>query len=141
AGALVGDLVAVHVLAGDHGVVGPGQLAVGAGDGEAALVGVVQDPALGGQLLDDRVDDMAHVADAVVVGAVVDEDPQRHTDLVGGEPDALGGALAGEHVVDQLGEVVVEGRHGLAGTVQHRVADHGDRVDLAPGAVGGLALL
>ncbi len=46
--------------------------------------------------------------DALVVLAVVDEDLQVDTDLVGGQAHALGGALAGEHVGDQLLQLLTE---------------------------------
>ncbi len=79
--------------------------------------------------------------DVVVVRAVVDEHPQVHADLVGGQAHARGGTLAGEHVVDERRQLVVELGDLGARLVQHRVADDGDRADGTPLAVRRLALL
>ncbi len=135
------DRVALDVLAGDLGVVGAGQRGVRRRDGQAALVGVVEDPALRGQLDQPGVADDAHVPHALVVGAVVDEDLQVDADLVGGQAHALGGALAGEHVVDELRQRVVELGDVLALLVEHGVADHGDGAGRAALAVRPLTLL
>ncbi|EGJ74811.1 putative polypeptide deformylase [Streptomyces sp. Tu6071] len=135
------DRVAVLVLPGDLGVLGPRRRGVGAGDGEAALVGVVEGAQLGGQVAQLRVAHDADVPDALVVLAVVDEDLEAHADLVGGEPHALGGALAREHVVHELRQLGPELGDVRALLVQHGVPDDGDRQRLPALPVGALPLL
>ena len=76
-----------------------------------------------------RVDEVAEMADVLVVGAVVDEHPQRDADLVGGEPDALRRVHRGEHVLDQPGERGPEVGDVLAGGVEHRVAEQAHGAD------------
>ncbi|GAA5009887.1 hypothetical protein GCM10025734_53320 [Kitasatospora paranensis] len=127
AGALDPDGVAVLVQAGHGGVVGPGEVLVRGRDGEAALRRVVQGAAAGRQLLQDGVDDVADVAHAVVVGAVVDEDLEVDADLVGRQADTLRRVHRDEHVVHEGGEFGVEGGDVPALVVQDGVADHGDR--------------
>ncbi|SHW19794.1 Uncharacterised protein [Mycobacteroides abscessus subsp. abscessus] len=66
------------------------------------------------------------------LGTVVDEESQGHADLVGGQPDAIGGVHGLVHVGDQLGQIVGQrtvwaDRDGLSGRVQHRVANNADR--------------
>ncbi len=78
---------------------------------------------------------------ALVVLAVVDEDLQVDADLVGRQAHALGGALAGEHVGDQLVELGPELGDVLALLVQHRVAHDRDRPRGTALTVGRLALL
>ena len=89
-------------------MVGSGQLPVRTGEGQAALVGLVEVPVLALRQGDDRVADHPDVSLVVVVGAVEDEDGEVDADLVGGQTDALGGLHGGEHVLDQLVQVVVE---------------------------------
>jgi hypothetical protein len=89
-----------------------GQTALGAADGDA--VGAHQ----------ARVDDVAAVTAVLVVGAVVDEHPQRHADLAGGQADAVRRVHRREQVLDQPGQRPVGGGDRTAGRVQDRVAVH-----------------
>ena len=102
-----------------------------AGDREAAL-GVVVRVRVLGRLAGGRdhgVDHHPAVRHAVVVGHLVGEDPQPHTDLGGREAHAVGGVHRGVHVLDELPEGVVELGHRLRATVQHGLAVDDDGTD------------
>ena len=86
------------VLTPADGAVGAGQLEIGAGQRQAALVGRLQLALL--SLGQDHLGiaqhaDLAHLA---LVRAVVDEDGEVDSYLGGGQPDPLGGVHGGEHV-------------------------------------------
>ncbi|GAB7102680.1 hypothetical protein JCM4814A_09940 [Streptomyces phaeofaciens JCM 4814] len=80
---------------------------------------------------------MAHMADVLVVGAVVDEDPQRLADLVGGEADTLGGVHRGEQVLDEAGEAGAEVGDLAAGFPQDGVTEQSEGPDVPVGARDG----
>ena len=119
---LVGDVAALEVLAADPGVVGARALHERPREGQAPLVALVE-PSVGAlRELDDGVADDPPVHDAVVVGAVVDEDREVDTDLAGGEPDAVGGVHRGDHVGGERAQLVVVRRDGAGRTVHHGLA-------------------
>ena len=137
--ALEVDRLAVEAEAVDGGPVGPAAVDEGAGEGEAALqvdveVAVV---ALGqGQ---HRVADDADGALSGGVGTVEDEHGDVLADLVGGQPDTLGGVHRRDHVGGQLGQRGVEDLDLLLRPVHDRGAPAGHRPDLpalGQGAVG-----
>ncbi len=111
------------------GAVGPGAVDEGAGEGQAALLGLVELAVLALGQLHDRVAHHAHRVLAGRVGAVEDEDPQVDADLAGGETDAVGGVHRGHHVGDQRAQVVVVRRHVGLRTVHHRRAPARHRPD------------
>ncbi|GGT98793.1 hypothetical protein GCM10010244_25540 [Streptomyces coeruleorubidus] len=80
---------------------------------------------------------MAEVPEVLVVGAVVDEDPQRLADLVGGEADALGGVHGCEQVLHEAGQFGAEIGDLRAGCVQERVSVQGEGSHVAVGAGDG----
>jgi hypothetical protein len=69
------------------------------------------------------------VPDALVVRAVVDEQPQVEADLVRGQADAVRRGHRLEHVVDERAQRVVEGLYRLRRVVQNRVACDPDVVN------------
>ncbi|GGN51763.1 hypothetical protein GCM10011579_007970 [Streptomyces albiflavescens] len=80
---------------------------------------------------------MSHVADLLVVGAVVHEDPERLADLVGREADALRGVHRREHVLDELPELGAEPGDFFTRCVQDGVAEQGEGPDAPVGARDG----
>jgi hypothetical protein len=60
------------------------------------------------------------------VRAVVDEHGKVDTDLRRSESDTLGDGQRGEHVVDQFGQRIVEGRDLSGRLLQHRIAHNPD---------------
>ena len=67
------------------------------------------------------VEHAAAVHDALVVRAVVDEQPQRHADLVGGEADTVGRGHGVEHVLHQVADLRRHLADRLGRLVQHAV--------------------
>src|SRR5699024_4949044 len=117
------DLGSLHVRARAARVGGTSAREEQSGDGQAALVVVLQ---LLGELDDDGVEDAAQAA---LLPEVPGEGAQAHADLVGGHP---GAAL----VVDGVQQVLHEGAGAVgdlpdrvAGGAQHRVADDADGAD------------
>ena len=102
------DRVAVQVVGLDLDLPGPPDLAVEAGEAEAAFLVL-----LGGVPLDDLgVDeDLLLVGLLGVGGEVEDEEPERDAHLVGRQADPVGGVHQVEHLADGRPEVVVDLGH------------------------------
>jgi hypothetical protein len=133
------DGVAVDVDAADLGGVGAGQVGVLPRHRQAALA-VEVEAALAARRqvqhgVHDVGDDVLARGLGLGVGAVDDEDAGVDADLVGGQPDPVGGVHRGEHVRHELDEVVVERRHRGARAVQHRREVPGDGVHDARAAL------
>ena len=132
-GALDLDRVAVGVGAGDLRPIGATRRELLAGNGQATLEVFVR---VGHRLgdfgrLEYRVHDDAAstLAAAVVTGAVVDEDSQWNTDLIGRQTDAVGSVHRLVHVCDQFGDLGRGLSDRLCRLVQYRVADDSDGED------------
>ncbi|GAA4956118.1 hypothetical protein GCM10023238_23470 [Streptomyces heliomycini] len=135
-GAVDGDRLAGHREALDDRVVVPLRPRLQAGQGQTALRAAHHHPVRLDRL---RVHHVAQVADVLVVRAVVDEHPERHADLVGGQAHAPRRVHRGEQVVHQADEFRAEVGDLPAGRVQRRVAEQGEgphtSVDAGDGAV------
>ena len=121
-GALQLHGVAVQVGAGDAGPVRAAGGELLARYGQAPLVVVLAGAAGGpGAHLQPWVEHAAAVHHALVVRAVVDEQPQRHPDLVGGQADTVGRGHGVEHVLHQVADLRRHLADRLGRLVQHAV--------------------
>src|SRR5690606_22910003 len=123
AGALDADGPALDVHALDHGVRGARRVEPETGHGQAPLRG---DEGLTAGADEPRVDDVADVAAALVVLAVVHEHAEADADLVGREPGAVLLVHGDEHVVDEAFQRGVERPDGVALGAQDRVSEEAD---------------
>ena len=128
------DSRAAGIDAVHPGPEGAGQLGVGAGHRQAALLGDLLGRFPLVRLQDGQLR-VHHVADdvlAVGVRAVHHEHPGVDADLVGRQPHPVGGVHAREHVQHEAAQGLLEHGHRGARPVQDRIAAVGhDRPDFA----------
>jgi len=117
-----------HREALNHGLVESLGACLQAREGQAALRAAQHEA---GRLDQAGVDHVPYVTDVLVVGAVVDKNPQGAADLVRGEAHALGRVHRREHVLDERGEFGVEVCYFRAGGVENRVTEQCQRADAA----------
>ena len=133
-GAVHGDRLARHREPLDHRVVVPLGARLKARQGQTALR-APDDHAV--RLDQPRVHHMAEMADVLVVGAVVDEDPQGLPHLVRREAHALRGVHRREQVLHEIREFRSECGDLRTGCVQDGVAEQGEGPDSPTGARNG----
>jgi hypothetical protein len=119
-GALDHDRLAVHVEALSDGARRPRGRELEAGQREAAFLILFR---LAGQV-EDRVDEVAVLP--FLVAAVEGEDAQAHSDLRGGEANAVLLAHGLFEVPDEVAQLKVEVADRVRGGAQYRVAEQPD---------------